>query len=68
MMALDQRSWWLGVTGLLIASLLLASHELNMAPLEYHEAYVVQTAEEMRQRTDWVVPYFNGEPRLRKHR
>lgn len=63
---LDQRAWWLSVTALLIGSLLLASHELNMAPLEYHEAYVVQTAQEMRQRNDWIVPYFNGEPRLRK--
>jgi 4-amino-4-deoxy-L-arabinose transferase-like glycosyltransferase len=54
------------VAGLLAGALLLATREINLAPLETHETYVVQTAQEMAQRGDWVVPYFNGEPRLRK--
>jgi 4-amino-4-deoxy-L-arabinose transferase-like glycosyltransferase len=51
---------------LLAGALLLATRELNLAPLETHETYIVQTAHEMGQRGDWAVPYFNGEPRLRK--
>jgi 4-amino-4-deoxy-L-arabinose transferase-like glycosyltransferase len=63
---LSPRAWRLGVAILLAGALLLATRELNLAPLETHETYVVQTAQEMGQRGDWVVPYFNGEPRLRK--
>ncbi len=63
---LSSRAWRLSVAGLLTGALLLATHELNLAPLETHETYVVQTAQEMDQRGDWVVPYFNREPRLRK--
>lgn len=35
-------------------------------PLDSHEALVARTAEEMLQRGDWLVPYFNGETRLKK--
>jgi 4-amino-4-deoxy-L-arabinose transferase-like glycosyltransferase len=35
-------------------------------PLDDHEAYVVQTAQEMRDRGDWLVPHFFGAPRLQK--
>jgi len=31
-----------------------------------NEAFYVQTPREMIQRGDWLVPYFNGEPRLNK--
>ncbi len=31
-----------------------------------NEAFYVQTPREMLQRGDWLVPYFNGEPRLNK--
>ena len=31
-----------------------------------NEAYYVQTPREMVERGDWLVPYFNGEPRLNK--
>jgi 4-amino-4-deoxy-L-arabinose transferase-like glycosyltransferase len=51
---------------LLVLGLALAGRELGRAPLEVHEAYVVQTAQEMSQRESWIVPWFNGEPRLRK--
>ncbi len=63
---LSPSAWRLGGAVLLTGALLLATRELNLAPLETHETYVVQTAHEMGQRGDWVVPYFNGEPRLRK--
>lgn len=39
---------------------------INIIPLEDHEALVLQTAREMGINQDWVVPYFNGEPRMNK--
>lgn len=35
-------------------------------PIDDHEAFVVQTAQEMRERGDWIVPHFHGKPRLTK--
>ena len=35
-------------------------------PMDGHEAFVVQTTHEMQVRHDWVVPWFNDEPRLNK--
>ncbi len=35
-------------------------------PLDAHEAYVARSATEMLRRDDWVLPYFNGQPRLQK--
>lgn len=58
--------WWTagGLVMLLTAVLSLAG--LSTAPIEGHEVFVVQTAKEMRQRGDWVLPYYQGEPRLNK--
>ena len=39
---------------------------LSITPLESHEAFVVQTTQEMHDRGDLLVPYFNDEPRLTK--
>ena len=39
---------------------------INSIPLERHEAYVLQTAREMGINNDWIVPYFNQEPRMNK--
>lgn len=62
----DAGGWRLGAAAVLVLGLALAGRELGRAPLEVHEAYVVETAHEMSQRGSWVVPWFNGEPRLRK--
>jgi 4-amino-4-deoxy-L-arabinose transferase-like glycosyltransferase len=35
-------------------------------PLDEHEIYVARTVTEMARREDWILPYFNGEPRLQK--
>lgn len=35
-------------------------------PLNGHEVYVAETAREMQERGDWLVPYFNGQLRLNK--
>lgn len=39
---------------------------IDSIPLDSHEIFVAQTAREMAQRGDWIVPYFNGAPRLNK--
>lgn len=36
------------------------------APIGRHEAFVLQTAREMDQRSDYIVPYLFGKPRLKK--
>jgi 4-amino-4-deoxy-L-arabinose transferase-like glycosyltransferase len=58
------------LTGRLLAIILLAWLSLftwaNSIPINAHEAYVLQTAREMAANGDWIVPYFNGEPRLKK--
>lgn len=56
------RSSYLLLTGLWM--LLLVG--INTIPLEDHEAYVLQTTEQMRQSDDWIVPVFNGALRLEK--
>ncbi|MCA9271756.1 MAG: glycosyltransferase family 39 protein [Phycisphaerales bacterium] len=35
-------------------------------PLDAHEVFVARTAEEMHARGEWLVPYFNDTPRLKK--
>lgn len=64
--ALGNLRWRLAFGTLLLLSALLATRELDRGALELHEAYVVETASEMTARGEWVVPYFNAEPRLRK--
>ncbi len=39
---------------------------LNPPPLTGDEAYYARVPVEMRERKDWIVPYFNGEPRYKK--
>lgn len=39
---------------------------IQSIPVEDHEALVLQTSREMSERGDWVLPYFNGEARLKK--
>jgi len=39
---------------------------IHSIPLEDHEALVIETAREMGEQGDWVLPSFNYEPRLNK--
>ena len=39
---------------------------ISSLPPDEHEILVLRTAHEMHARGDWVVPYFNDEPRLKK--
>ena len=58
--------WWLFIAGLCVAVVTLELVIGRTLPLDDHEAFVVQTAQEMRARDDWLVPYFNSQPRLSK--
>lgn len=50
---------------LLIASAIASSGNISL-PLDAHETFVVQTTQEMHDRGDWIIPYFNKQPRLNK--
>jgi len=56
---------WLAVLAVLALIPALVENGDNL-PLDAHEALVARTAEEMAQQGDWLVPQFNGEPRLQK--
>ncbi len=62
------RPWcWRGaVAALLLLAGYVAGIGTRTIPLDGHEVFVVQTAQEMNTRGDFIVPYFNGEPRLTK--
>jgi 4-amino-4-deoxy-L-arabinose transferase-like glycosyltransferase len=54
---------------LVVAALAFAvgiSNAFTPRPLETHEVFVAQTAREMLAAHEWVLPTFNGEPRLNK--
>lgn len=54
-------------TALVLAIAVITSFAwLGAAPLDGHEVLVVETATEMHERGDWITPYFNGAPRLKK--
>lgn len=57
--------WWLLALALIAMVPALVGNG-NGLPLDSHEALVARTAEEMAQRGNWLVPYFNGEVRLQK--
>jgi 4-amino-4-deoxy-L-arabinose transferase-like glycosyltransferase len=59
-------AWWGAIALILGLAAVVAAAGTATLPLEGHEALVVQTAQEMHQRGDYIVPYFNGEPRLVK--
>jgi len=63
--------WSCADSGLLIVVLTLVlvvqalqSHVLPLNAI--HEVRVLETAREMNERSDWIVPWFRGEPRLEK--
>src|SRR5262249_21335310 len=57
----------LSLAGLALLALLLAFFRLGeIGLLDPDEARYAQTTREMMERGDWAVPYFNGEPRLKK--
>ncbi len=61
------RRSWVAVLVLVIFVSAVGLVGLGTGPwLGDHEAIVAQSAREVRQTGDWLVPHFNGEPRIRK--
>ncbi len=60
------RPLWPAVAVLVYALLMAAFGNGAERPLEAHEAFVARSATEMLRRDDWILPYFNGDPRLQK--
>jgi 4-amino-4-deoxy-L-arabinose transferase-like glycosyltransferase len=54
------------VLGVLVLSAITAGWMLSARSLEGHECFVSVTAREMLASGNWVMPMFNGQPRLRK--
>lgn len=58
---------WGGTCAVLcLLALLVALPGVGSVPPDSHEVFVVQSVREMSARGDWLVPWFNGEPRLNK--
>lgn len=57
---------WLGLGIMLALAIVVGVAGMADLPPDEHEVLVLRTATEMHARGDWVVPYFNGEPRLNK--
>jgi len=53
-------------TVIMLAAFVAFSGSLRGIPLDSHEVFVAETAETMLDTGEWLVPSFNGEPRLRK--
>lgn len=57
-------AWFIALMGW---SLLVCMHDLSGGSVfEGTDCWVAQTAREMQQRGDWIMPYFSGEQRLQK--
>ena len=54
------------IGGLLILSAISAGWALSARPLDDHECYITVTSREMLQGGNWILPTFNGQPRLQK--
>jgi 4-amino-4-deoxy-L-arabinose transferase-like glycosyltransferase len=54
------------VAGVLALSAIIAGWTLSTNPLDNHECRVSVTAREMLEKGNWVLPTFNGQPRLQK--
>jgi len=51
---------------LLLAALLIGAAGSVVLPPDEHEVLVLETSRGMLVRNDWLVPWFNGQPRLKK--
>lgn len=52
--------------GVMLFSAVTASWTLSERPLNNHECFVSVTSREMLESGEWIVPTYNGEPRLQK--
>lgn len=63
---LSNRAWTAGTALLVLMALMMGVTRMASVPLDSHEIFVAGTAETMSARGDWILPWFNGEPRLNK--
>lgn len=54
------------VCGFFLVAVAIGLSGITSLPPDEHEILVLRTTQEMHARSDWVVPYFNDEPRLKK--
>jgi len=54
------------ICGVILFSAVTASWTLSERPLNNHECFVSIAAREMLESGEWIVPTYNGEPRLQK--
>lgn len=54
------------LAAIITISMVVALSGITLRPLESHEAFVLGTAQSMYDNQNWIVPWFNGEPRLTK--
>lgn len=59
-------TWWGACVFVVALALLVGLPGIDRTPLDSHEIFVAQSVREMSARGDWLVPYFNGIPRLNK--
>lgn len=63
---MSSRAWYAACAALAVLCGLAGTLGMRDVPLDSHEIFVAQTTREMSLRGDWVVPYFNQQPRLNK--
>lgn len=51
---------------IMISSGIIFSSGITTLPMDAHEVFVVQTTQEMHDRGNWLVPWFNDQPRMKK--
>ncbi|MEE2982302.1 MAG: glycosyltransferase family 39 protein [Pseudomonadota bacterium] len=55
-----------GALFVIVLGAVMGGAAMTSLPADDHEVLVLRTSQEMYERGDWIVPYFNGEPRLNK--
>ena len=63
---IGDRCFYAAVLLLLACGAIVGLAGINAAPLDAHESFVVETAREMSERGNWIVPYFDYRLRLNK--
>ena len=64
--AMGGRGRWVALVALLLLASVIGGAGMASLPPDEHEVLVLRTATEMHARGDWLVPYFDGAPRLNK--
>ena len=62
----DERRWQQTLIAFVLAVCVMGLVRIDSVPLDSHEIFVAGTVRAMSERDDWVLPWFNGAPRLNK--